>query len=168
MIGKPLRINGSLRRRQTLMVMSPITKLDLLQRSFRQVQGFDYDETLSIIAMLKYVRTMLEVAAFHLRNLADGCQNKVSLAVSMRKGCMWYNQKVLSILRMLKGMQTPAILLWTGASILELEHTLWWGDQSIWVYTKFARNLYLQESEWEHYNISDKYMWMTYCWSEMM
>ena len=27
----------------------------------------------------------------------------------------------------------------------------------------FARNLYLQESEWEHYNISDKYMWMTYC-----
>ena len=29
-------------------------------------------------------------------------------------------------------------------------------------------SLYLQESEWEHYNISDKYMWMTYCWSEIM
>ena len=25
-----------------------------------------------------------------------------------------------------------------------------------------------KESEWEHYNLSDKYMWMTYCWSEMM
>ena len=64
MNGKPLRINGSLRRRHTLMVMSPFVKLDLSQRSFRQVQGVDYDETLSIIAMLKSVRTMLAVAAF--------------------------------------------------------------------------------------------------------
>ena len=64
MIGKPLRINGSLRRRQTLMVMSPFMKLDLSQRSFRQVQGVDCDETFSIIAMLKSVRIMLAVAAF--------------------------------------------------------------------------------------------------------
>ena len=35
-------------------------------------------------------------------------------------------------------------------------------------YTDLQWNLYLQESEWEHYNLSDKYMWMTYCWSEMM
>ena len=26
----------------------------------------------------------------------------------------------------------------------------------------------LQESEWEHYSLPDKYMWMTCCWSEMM
>jgi hypothetical protein len=64
MIGKPLRINGSLRRRQTLMVMSSFMKLDLSQRSFRQVQGVDCDETLSIIAMLKSVRIMLAVATF--------------------------------------------------------------------------------------------------------
>ena len=32
-------------------------------------------------------------------------------------------KRFLSILRMLKGMQTPTILLWTGASISELEHT---------------------------------------------
>ena len=44
--------------------MSPFVKLDLSQRSFRQVQGVDYDETLSIIAMLKSVRTMLTVVAF--------------------------------------------------------------------------------------------------------
>ena len=44
--------------------MSPFVKLELSQRSFRQVQGVDYDETLSIIAMLKSVRTMLAVAAF--------------------------------------------------------------------------------------------------------
>ena len=48
MISKPLRINGSLRRRQTLIVMSPFMKLDLLQRSFRQVQGVGYDETFSL------------------------------------------------------------------------------------------------------------------------
>ena len=64
MIGKPLRMNGSLRRRQMLMVMSPFMKLDLSQRSFRQVQGVDYDETFSIIAMLKSIKIVLTVAAF--------------------------------------------------------------------------------------------------------
>ena len=44
--------------------MSPFVKLDLSQRSFQLVQGVDYDETLSIIAMLKSFRTMLAVAAF--------------------------------------------------------------------------------------------------------
>ena len=39
MIGKPLRINGSLRRRQTLMVMSPSIKLDLLQRVSDKFKG---------------------------------------------------------------------------------------------------------------------------------
>ena len=66
MIGKPLRINGSLRRRQTLMVMSPFMKLDLSQRSFRQVQGVDCDETLSIIAMLKSVRIMLSCCIYEI------------------------------------------------------------------------------------------------------
>ena len=44
--------------------MSPFMKLDLSQRSFRQVQGVNCDETFSIIAMLKSVRIMLAVAAF--------------------------------------------------------------------------------------------------------
>ena len=39
-------------------------KLDLSQRSFRQDQGVDCDDTFSIIAMLKSVRIMLPVAAF--------------------------------------------------------------------------------------------------------
>ena len=56
--------NGPLRRRQTLMVISPFVKLDLSQRSFRQVQGVGRDETFSIMAMLKSVRIMLAVAAF--------------------------------------------------------------------------------------------------------
>ena len=37
--------------------------LDLLQRGVRQVQGVDYDETLSRVAMLKSVGIMLAVAA---------------------------------------------------------------------------------------------------------
>ena len=52
-------------------------------------------------------------------------------------------------------MQVPAIHLWTGASISELEYTFWWGDQSIWFYTDFWRSLYLQESEWELCSISN-------------
>ena len=44
--------------------MSPFIKLDLSQRSFSQVQGVDYDETFSPVAMLKSVGIMLAVAAF--------------------------------------------------------------------------------------------------------
>ena len=44
--------------------MSPFIKLDLSQRSFRQVQGVDYDETFSPVAMLKSVGIVIAVAAF--------------------------------------------------------------------------------------------------------
>ena len=44
--------------------MSPFIKLDLSQRSFRQVQGVDYDETFSPVVMLKSVGIILAVAAF--------------------------------------------------------------------------------------------------------
>ena len=40
-------------------------ELDLLQKGFRQVQGIDYDETFSPIAMLKFVWIMLAIAAFY-------------------------------------------------------------------------------------------------------
>jgi hypothetical protein len=41
------------------------TKLDLLRKGFRQVQGVDYDETFSPVAMLKSVRIMLAIATFY-------------------------------------------------------------------------------------------------------
>ena len=53
MIGKPLRINGSSRGRRTLIVVLLSTKLELSQKGFRQVQGVDYDENLSLVSMLK-------------------------------------------------------------------------------------------------------------------
>ena len=65
MIGKPLRINGSSRRRLTLIVMSLSMKLDFSQKVFNKVQGVDYDETFSPVAMLKSVRIMLAIAIFY-------------------------------------------------------------------------------------------------------
>src|SRR6266496_3158061 len=65
MIGKPLRINGSSRGRRTLMVVLLTTKLDLSLKGFRQIQGVDYDEIFSLVAMLKSVRIMLAIAAFY-------------------------------------------------------------------------------------------------------
>ena len=47
------------------MVMLLSTKLDLLRKGFRHVQGVDYDETFSPVAMLKSVRIMLAIAAFY-------------------------------------------------------------------------------------------------------
>ena len=42
-----------------------IYKARLVAKSFRQVQGIDYDETFSPVAMLKSVRIMLAIAAFY-------------------------------------------------------------------------------------------------------
>ena len=42
-----------------------IYKARLVAKGFRQVQGVDYDETFSLVAMLKSVRFMLAIAAFY-------------------------------------------------------------------------------------------------------
>ena len=41
------------------------TKLDLSKKVFNKVQGVDYDETFSPVAMLKSVQIMLAIAAFY-------------------------------------------------------------------------------------------------------
>ena len=61
---KAVEVNGSLRRIRTWTVMLPSMKLDLWQRVFPQVQGVDYDEIFSSVAMLKSVGIMLALAAF--------------------------------------------------------------------------------------------------------
>ena len=65
MIGEPLRLNGSSRGRRTLIVVLLSTKLELSQKGFRQVQGVDYDESFSLVSMLKSVRIMLAIAVFY-------------------------------------------------------------------------------------------------------
>ena len=41
------------------------TKLELSQKVFYKVQGVDYDESFSLVSMLKSVRIMLAIAAFY-------------------------------------------------------------------------------------------------------
>ena len=65
MNGKQLRINGFSRGRRTLIVVLLSTKLELSQKGFRQVQDVDYDESFSLVSMLKSVRIMLAIAAFY-------------------------------------------------------------------------------------------------------
>ena len=65
MIGEPLKINGSSRGRQTVIVVLLSTKLELSQKGFRQVQGVDYDESFSLVSMLKSIRIMLAIATFY-------------------------------------------------------------------------------------------------------
>ena len=79
-------INGSLRRRRTWAVMLPSMKLDLWERVFSQVQGADYDENFSPVAMLKSVGIMLALAAF--RKSGRWMSKQVSLPVFVRKSCM--------------------------------------------------------------------------------
>ena len=63
----------------------------LVAKSFSQVQGVDYDEIFSSVAMLKSVGIMLALAAFMKSD--RWMSRQVSLLVFVRKGCMWYNQK---------------------------------------------------------------------------
>ena len=42
-----------------------IYKARIVAKSFRQVQGVDYDESFSLVSMLKSVRIMLVIAAFY-------------------------------------------------------------------------------------------------------
>ena len=81
-----IEINGSLRRRRTWTVMLPSMKLDLWQRVSSQVQGVDYDEIFSSVAMLKSVGIMLALAAF--MKSGRWMSKQVSLPVFVRKGCM--------------------------------------------------------------------------------
>src|SRR3954463_16385068 len=65
MIGKPLRLNGSSRGRRTLIVVLLSTKLELSQKVFDKFKSVDYDESFSLVSMLKSVRIMLAIAAFY-------------------------------------------------------------------------------------------------------
>jgi len=42
-----------------------IYKARIVTKGFRQVQGVDYDESFSLVSMLKFVRIMLAIAAFY-------------------------------------------------------------------------------------------------------
>ena len=53
----------------------------------------------SLIAMLRVYWNCISSYCIIYEILQIGCQNIVSSTIFLRKGCMWYNQKVLSILK---------------------------------------------------------------------
>ena len=57
-----------------------------VEKSFSQVQGVDYDEIFSYVAMLKSVGIMLALAAF--MKSGRWMSKQVSLPVFIRNGCM--------------------------------------------------------------------------------
>ena len=95
----------------------------LVAKSFSQVQGVDYNEIFSFVAMLKVRRVHVSISCIYEIWQMDV---KTSFLTSFRKEKVVCDtiRKVLSILRMLKGMLAPAILPWTRASISESEYTL--------------------------------------------
>ena len=58
----------------------------LVEKSFSHVQGVDYDEIFSSVAMLKSVGITLALAAF--MKSGKRVSKQVSLPVFVRKGCM--------------------------------------------------------------------------------
>ena len=82
-----------------MMVSVTIKKARLVVKFFRQVQGVDYDETFSLVAMLRVCWNYISNYCIIYEILQIGCQNIVSTTIFLRKGCMWYNRKVLSILK---------------------------------------------------------------------
>ena len=65
----------------------------LVAKSFSQVQGVDYDEIFSSVAMLKSAGIMLALAIFFDYEILQ-MDVKTSFLTSFRKkSCMWYNKR---------------------------------------------------------------------------
>ena len=65
-----------------------IYKARLVAKGFRQVQGVDYDENFSPIAMLKSVRIMLAIAAFYDYEIWQMNVKLHSLMSFLKKSCI--------------------------------------------------------------------------------
>ena len=83
-----------------MMVSVTIKKARLVVKMFsNKFKGVDYDETFSLVAMLRVCWNYISNYCIIYEILQIGCQNIVSSTIFLRKGCMWYNRKVLSILK---------------------------------------------------------------------
>ena len=130
-----------------------IYKARLAAKGFRRVQGVDYDETFSPIAMLKSVWIMLAIAAFY--NYGKWMSKLHSIMDFLKKNCIWCNQKFLSILKVLTKCTSSSdpSMDWCKHLGVGIYALMRWSRHM--VLYRLTVSLYLQESVWELCRISD-------------
>ena len=100
MIGKTIENKWIFKRKTDADSSVTIYKARIVAKGFRQVQGVEYNEILSLVSMLKKsARIMLAIATFY--EIWQMDVKLHSLMDLLKKSCMRCNQKVLSILKML-------------------------------------------------------------------
>ena len=142
-----------------LIVVLLSTKLDLSKKVFDKVQGVDYDEIFSLVAMLKSVQIMLEIAAFYNYEIWQ-MDVKTAFLNGFLKEELYMMQP--------EGFVDPK-----GANkVRKLQRSIYglvqasrsWNihfDELIKLYSFIqtcGEACIYKKSEWEHYSISDKYM----------
>ena len=65
MIGKAIENKWIFKRKKNADGSVTVYKARIVAKGFRQVQGVDYDESFSLVSLLKSVRIMLAIAAFY-------------------------------------------------------------------------------------------------------
>ena len=86
---KAVEYRWILKGRRTMMVSITIKKARLVVKMFSdKFQGVDYDETFSLVAMLRVCWNYISNYCMIYEILQIGCQNIVSSTILLRKGCM--------------------------------------------------------------------------------
>ena len=62
---RAIEIKWIFKRKTNVDSSATIYKARIVAKGFRQVQGVDYDESFSLVPMLKFVGIMLAIAAFY-------------------------------------------------------------------------------------------------------
>ena len=96
-----------------------VYKARLVVKGFRQVQGVDYDEAFSPVAMLKFVWILLVIAAFYDYEIWQMDVKTAFLNGFLEEEFYMMQPEGFDSVHLWTG--APAIHLWTGASISELE-----------------------------------------------
>src|SRR3954468_14954742 len=65
-----------------------VYKARLITKGFRQIQGVDYEETFSPVAMIKSIRILLAIAAYHDYEIWQMDVKNMSLMATLRKSCI--------------------------------------------------------------------------------